>query len=109
MSRPPSGLWDDAVAAQILGKTVLVGMSYPAQGGAPERHEQFHGVVAKAERGHGILLDLAGSRAGEQHLLPAVTSALVPAAPGIYRLRATGEEVVDPDYISTWTVQPPAG
>jgi hypothetical protein len=86
---------------------VLVGMSWPARGDQPERHEQFFGVVVEAVRGKGILLDLSGARAGEQHWLPPATSSLVPAEPGIYRLRSTGEEITDPDYVSTWTVQPP--
>ena len=109
MSKPPSGLWDDAVARRIIGATVLVGMTYAARGDQPERHEQFHGVVVEAVPGRGILLDLSGSRAGQQHWLPPATSSLVPAEPGIYTLRATGEEVVDPDYLTTWTVQPPVG
>lgn len=101
-------MWDDAVARNIIGATVLVGMTYAARGEELARLEQFHGVVVEAVAGRGILLDLSGSRAGEQHWLPPATSSLVPAAPGVYTLRSTGEEVIDPDYLSTWTVQPPA-
>jgi hypothetical protein len=107
MARLASGLWDDAVAARIIGKTVLVGITYPAREGQPERHEQFHGVVISADRSHGIILALKGARAGEEHRLPAMTTALVPAKPGIYRLKTTGEDVVDPDYLTTWTIHPP--
>ena len=95
MASPASGLWDDAVAARIIGATVLVGVTHPAHGGRPERHEQFFGVVVEAVRGRGVLLDLSGTRAGEQHWLPPTTSTFVPADPGVYRLRSTGEEVVD--------------
>lgn len=109
MARAASGLWDDAVAKRILGATVLVGVTHVQRGQTPERHEQFHGVVVEADRVRGITLDLLGRRRGEQHRLPAATSALVPAEPGIYRLSSTGEEVTDPDYVTTWTVQPPVG
>jgi len=30
------------------------------------------------------------------------------AKPGTYRLRSTGQEVVDPDYLATWTIVKPA-
>lgn len=104
--RPPStrkGQWDEAVAARLPGKTVLVGMTHMLPDGS-QWHEQFYGVIASAVMGRGILLDLQGSRAGKQHMLPSATTALVPAQPGVYTLKATGEQVVDPDYLSTWTM-----
>jgi hypothetical protein len=32
-----------------------------------------------------------------------------PAPPGEYRLKSTGEVVVDPDYLAAWTVVQPPG
>jgi len=41
-------------------------------------------------------------------MLPPEPEAYEPAPPGEYRLRSTGEVVVDPDYLTTWTVGSPA-
>ncbi len=44
----------------------------------------------------------------EPFTLPPVEEAFEPAPPGEYRLRTTGEVVVDPDFTTSWTVVPPA-
>lgn len=46
----------------------------------------------------------------EEIYLPPDLSAFRKADPGIYRLRSTGQEIVDPDYIACWKVtQPDSG
>jgi hypothetical protein len=50
------------------------------------------------------LLSLKGQRAGEQHNLPPDTRAIEIAAAGEYRLRATGELVIDPDYTAMFSI-----
>jgi hypothetical protein len=48
-------------------------------------------------------------REGTQVVLPADEAAYEVAVPGTYRLTGTGEEVIDPDYVTTWTLlQSPA-
>ena len=98
--------WDDAQARAILGKRVLVGLTLNDPAGP--RQQQLFGVVTSADRGSGIALLLEGERAGETYRLPPDLGAFHPAPPGEYRLRATGEIVVDPDYLSTWSIDPPA-
>ena len=44
---------------------------------------------------------------GEIFTLPPDPRAYVPAPPGEYRLKATGEVVVDPDFTCTFDVVPP--
>ena len=102
--RPP---FDDAFARVLIGKCVLVGMTIEDKRGSTKRHEQFYGVVASAEAGVGIQLQLQGSRHGEVKWLPPATHVFSPAVPGAYRLRSTGEEVVDPDFTATWIVVQP--
>lgn len=44
---------------------------------------------------------------GELLPLPPDLSSTEKAAPGEYTLRATGEVVVDPDYLATWSLYKP--
>jgi hypothetical protein len=41
---------------------------------------------------------------GKKRWLPPDLSQLKPADPGNYRLKSTEEVVIDPDYLSVWTV-----
>jgi hypothetical protein len=62
--------------------------------------EQFCGEVLEVGDGV-VVVDRPG---GEPALLPADADAYEPAAAGRYTLRATGEVVQDPDYVTTWQV-----
>lgn len=94
--------WDDALAATMIGATVLVGMTYEEPAGV--RQEQFVGTVMNASLEEGIVLRLEGARAGEVFTLPPDLRGFAPAPPGSYRLKQTGEVVLDPDFTSTWTM-----
>ena len=104
MAEAPAG-WDDEVADGLEGAVVLVGVTYADPAG--ERMEQLYCVVEAAAPDKGILLSLRGSRDGETFWLPPDLQNLTVAGPGRYRLRSTGDVVVDPDYTATWTVHPP--
>jgi hypothetical protein len=106
-SKPPPDHWDEEMAAGLVGKLVLVGLSHVAKDDTLLRREQFYGCVVSADRSDGIVLELEGGRAGETYALPPQTSALSRARPGEYRLSSTGETVVDPDFTAAWTVTPP--
>ena len=97
--------WDEARAEKLHGSTVLVGLTF----NEPEvpRQEQFYGTVMSTDPEEGITLRLDGSRSGEVYTLPPDPGAFFPAKPGSYRLRETGEVVVDPDYTTTWDFTPP--
>jgi hypothetical protein len=98
--------WDDEVARNLVGSTVLVGLTYQRPEG--DEQVQLWGVVIVADKESGICLDLRGARAGEEYWLPPQTNVYRSAAPGVYMLRATGEKVENPDYTASWTVTPPA-
>ncbi|MBQ1499111.1 MAG: hypothetical protein IIZ38_12420 [Sphingomonas sp.] len=97
--------WDHAAAARLDGATVLVGLTFVSAEG--ERREQVFGTVMEVGPG-GITLRLEGARGGELFALPPDLDAFAPADPGIYRLRETGEKVIDPDFTAAWTVSRPA-
>lgn len=97
--------WDEERAHAMLGKTILVGLTYLDPGG--DRVEQFHGEVMSADPGRGVELRLAGQRSGETVLLPPDLSNVFAAAPGSYTLRTAGEVVENPDFTATWEIHPP--
>jgi hypothetical protein len=97
--------WDEAFAEDLVGAVVLVGLTRRTFFGL--KQEQFHGVVLAASASDGITLRLEGKRKGETYQLPPDLRALHPASPGEYRLRSTGEVISNPDYVTSWTVDPP--
>jgi len=97
--------FDEAVAPQLIGKYVLVGVTYTDEADRPVDQRQFHGRVVRANAGEGSVPVQAS---GEEVRLPPVLKALQKASPGEYRLRTTGEVVVNPDYTCTWSVTRPA-
>lgn len=102
-------VWDTALAADMVGKTLLVGVTYYGADGSPTGQEQFYGNVKRANTSDGIVMRLDGTRLGEEFALPPDTRSVYRAAPGQYRLRSTGEVVVDPDFTVTFNVNRHAG
>ncbi|MDB5430751.1 MAG: hypothetical protein JWP35_1867 [Caulobacter sp.] len=102
-------VWDAPLAQTLVGKTVLIGITYVDASGAILRLKEFHGVIAEADPKKGIRVELAGKSAGQTYWLPPDTRGLHPAAPGEYRLKSTGEIVIDPDFTTEWTSQMPEG
>ncbi len=96
-------VWNPDVADDLFGKIVLVGLTRWELGCLTQ--EQFYGRVVRLEEHRGIWLALGGTREGDEFILPPSTKDLKAAPPGTYRLRSTGEEVINPDYLTTWTVE----
>jgi len=97
--------FDDEEAKGIIGKHLLVGVTHRNHQDEITGIEQFHGEIIRASREEGIIIRLSGN--SEKRWVPPDLSRLEPAPPGRYTLKGTGEVVVDPDFISTWTVYPP--
>lgn len=102
MSDPPP--FDEDLAKQLVGKRLLVGLTYVRySSGELIEQRQLHGVV-EAVGPQDILIRLPD---GTAFRLPPDLRGVEPAAPGVYRLRSTGEEVVDPDFLCRWTIRRP--
>jgi hypothetical protein len=101
-------VWNPELAERLHDKKVLIGLTYLTADGAVLDRRQLHGRVVSVDRRKGIGVRLDGAHAGEEFVLPPDTRSWDPAPPGEYRLRGTGELVVDPDFLTTWTVQKPA-
>jgi hypothetical protein len=97
--QPP---WDEERARGFLGKHVVIGLTYESRDGDLLGQVQVHGHVVEVDEGRGIAVELSDSR--EVFWLPPDPSALHDAPPGEYRFRSTGEVVVDPDLMTSWTV-----
>ena len=93
-----------AIAKVIVGKYILIGLSYFSHDGVLESQQQLHGKVERASEKEGIIVELFGDFRGEKVQLPPDTSTITPAEPGLYKLSTTEEEIENPDYLCTFEV-----
>ncbi|RKZ76216.1 MAG: hypothetical protein DRR19_28795 [Candidatus Parabeggiatoa sp. nov. 1] len=99
--------FDKDKAKEILGKYILIGITYLDSSGELESQQQLHGIVKSATEDEGILIELEGNYKGDEWNMPPDTSCITTAEPGEYKLRSTDEVVVNPDYLCTWKVHSP--
>jgi hypothetical protein len=87
---------------ELLGKTVVVGLTYVAPDGTIRERFQFHGeVVGIDESGVSVR-----EPSGEIFTLPPSLDAFERAISGAeYRLRSSGVVVSEPDFVASWTIQ----
>jgi len=99
--------FDPEKAAALVGAYVIVGITYNDHNDKELSQEQFHGVVMEAHPERGITIGLKGVRAGETFTLPPDLDTFKKAGTGTYRFRTTGEEIVAPDFLTTWVMTEP--
>jgi replicative superfamily II helicase len=85
----------------VIGKTLLVGVTHVDADGAPTEVQQYAGRIVAIDDVH-VTIE---TTAGETMEFP---PEFEPAEEGEYQLRATGEVVTNPDFLATWTVAPPS-
>lgn len=100
-------VWDAAFAKTLLGQVALVGLTKLSADDEVIEQRQLFGRVVSVDPRSGICLSLEGQRAGERFSLPPDTRPIDPAPPGEYKLRSTGELVVNPDFLITYTIRMP--
>ncbi|MFN8075956.1 MAG: hypothetical protein U0Q15_11120 [Kineosporiaceae bacterium] len=101
-STPPRRLLRGADRlAGLVGKRLLVGVTFVDEAGTVLDRQQFCGEVLEVAEGV-VVVERPGW--DEPALIPADEEAFRPADPGTYRLHGTGEVVVNPDVLTTWTV-----
>jgi hypothetical protein len=84
--------WDDDRARGLIGKTVLLGLTFATPDGDVVEQVQRHGVIEHADPEKGIGVRLIGPGQvwdGELYELPPDLRPFSEAAPGSYRLRST--------------------
>ena len=85
---------------ELVGKILLVGMTYYTKDEQPIEQKQFYGIVIQADES----IIRFTQKDGTEFSLPPDLSSAKRARPGEYRLRSTGEIVVNPDFLVTWNV-----
>jgi hypothetical protein len=88
----------------LFGRTILIGFTYLNEQGEVDRQEQYIGRIESIGSDGWMNIERDGVSVTR---VPCDATAMRVAAKGTYRLRSTGEEVVDPDILSTWTIYPP--
>ena len=100
--------WDRQRARWLIGKHAVVAITRLA--GDKEtviEQDQYHGIIVAVHKAKGIRINCLGAMTGKQRILPPDTSAFEDAEPGEYWLKTTGEKIIDPDIVSTWTLSAP--
>lgn len=91
--------------SSIVGKIILVGLTYTDSKENIIERKQFHGKIVDADNENGISILIDGKK--DIFCLPPDLSAIQIASPGEYRLNKTSEVVVNPDLLSTWIIKKP--
>ena len=91
--------WDADFAKTLLGKTLLMNLTFLDDDGEVIERQQFFGVVIDATEDEGVVLDLLGEHDGDTYTLPPQTSAIRAADPGVTTL--TGDT---PDFVASWII-----
>jgi hypothetical protein len=95
---------NEARARFALGKRVLLGVTVLSAGGEVIERRQLSGRLKTAHPTDGLELSLDD---GSSYWLPPDLRSFEEAPLGEYRLRSTGQVVLNPDYTCTWTVTRP--
>ena len=85
----------------LMGKRVIVGITMLDKAGALIEQFQVQGRVSDFSLRDGLVLTKPD---GGRYTLPPTLAWLKPARPGEYRLRSTGDVVIDPDYLQSSTL-----
>lgn len=85
----------------LVGKVILIGVTYTDKHDNILGRKQWWGTIENASTSDGIRVNLRNS--ADPCVLPPDLGAIRRAAPGEYRLKESGEVVVNPDFLTTWT------
>jgi hypothetical protein len=83
----------------LVGRDILVGLTYFNPEGEVLKQEQFHGLIEESDARVTWVRPSDGS---ERRWVPTDPAAIRPAPGGQYRLTSTGQVVADPDLLTSW-------
>ena len=85
---------------ELVGKVLLVGITYYTHDNEYIEQKQFYGTVTQADE---TIIRIRQNN-GRDFTLPPDLSSTKRARPGEYKLHSTGEVVVNPDFLVTWNL-----
>ena len=85
---------------ELIGKVLLAGITYYTIDNEYIEQKQFYGTVTEANES----LIRVKQKDGTEFTLPPDLSSTKRAGQGEYKLRSTGEIVVNPDFLTTWNL-----
>ena len=85
----------------LIGKILLIGITVVDEGGEVIEQFQVYGPIVRVDS-DGITI--RRNKSGTDFVIPPDFNNIHDAQPGEYRLRSSGDVVVDPDFISSWTL-----
>ena len=93
------------IETKYLGKHLLVGLTYLNRDESVREQIQHHGIINKVSEST-VVFERADN--GDDFSIPLDEDNLKPGEPGaVYKLKSTGEDVENVDFISSWTIHPP--
>lgn len=87
----------------LIGKVLLIGLTYYTHDKVFIEQRQYWGTVIESNKNRICVKQ----KNGEIFKLPPDLRSTKSAPPGEYRLRSTGEIVINPDFLTTWIVYNP--
>lgn len=96
---------DDQKVAQMINKHIIIGITFNDFDGTFLEQKQIHGNIIRINEKEGIVVKLHDSDI--EYSLPPYLDSVEVAPEGEYRFRSTGEVVVNPDYMTSWTITKP--
>jgi hypothetical protein len=87
-----------------VGKSIIIGLTYLDYEGQFIKREELYGKIIRFDN-NGI--DILLNNSDRVFNLPPDKDAIKVAEPGEYRFKSTGEVIVDPDFLSVWTIKKP--
>ena len=103
----PKPEWDDEVGRSCNGVYILVGITCLDHEGKETQKQQMHGIIESASEEEGIKIQLNGVYASKSWVMPPDERAISEASPGTCTLHLSNEKIVNPDFVSTRTIQDP--
>ncbi|MGH8550302.1 MAG: hypothetical protein ACRERU_17220 [Methylococcales bacterium] len=100
--RPSS--FDETMAAELLGKYVIIGLRLMNMRGDLKSQTQVHGTVVGVDARFGFRVLAEGLKKGKEYKLPPDTKAFHRMALGVYHLDETDEEVTNPAFKADFTI-----
>lgn len=97
--------WDQDFASELIGQTLLVGITYIDPDGELLHRQQVFGTVTAVEEGSGITIMQQNN--DEPFVIAPILSAIEYAVPGVYQLSDADMVVEDPDFTALFTVTSP--